>query len=88
MGGSYRDLSIKFAVKAIDLSEVNNEVTQYLLSCEIVALSELAKLNVEHVVKLHEIAFQEGFCYLCMELLEGGSLAEYIRENPNGLNEQ
>jgi serine/threonine protein kinase len=59
-----------------------------LLSCEIVALSELGKLNVEHVVKLHDIAFQEGFCYLVMELLEGGSLAEYIKENPNGLNDR
>ena len=52
------------------------------------ALSELGNLNVEHVVKLHDIAFQEGFCYLVMELLEGGSLAEYIKENPNGLNDQ
>ena len=58
LGGSYRDPSLKFAVKAIDLSEVNNEVTQYLLSCEIVALSELAKLNIDSIVKLHDILFQ------------------------------
>lgn len=37
------DYNQKYAVKAIDLSEVTNPVTQYLLSCEIVALTELAK---------------------------------------------
>lgn len=39
LGHSQKDRNKKYAVKAIDLSEVTNEVTQYLLSCEIAALS-------------------------------------------------
>lgn len=39
LGRSTKDPTKKYAVKAIDLSEITNEVTQYLLSCEIVALT-------------------------------------------------
>ena len=34
----------KVAIKSIKLHEINNEVTKYLLSCEIAALSNLGKL--------------------------------------------
>lgn len=33
----------RLAIKAIDLNEIDNEVTKYLLSCEIAALKHLNK---------------------------------------------
>lgn len=35
---------VKVAIKAINLREIDNEVTRYLLSCEIAALSNLGKI--------------------------------------------
>ena len=62
----------KVAIKAIDLKEIDNEVTKYLLSCEIAALSNLGKLDHtahENVVKLLDVALQDGHIYLVTELL-------------------
>jgi serine/threonine protein kinase len=39
------------------------------------------------VIKLLDIVIQDHFIYLVMELLEGGTLAEYIRRHPNGLSQ-
>lgn len=78
------------AIKAIDLRSIDNEVTKYLLSCEIAALSNLGKLantGHENIVKLHDIALQDHFIYLVMEHLEGGTLAEYLKKHPRGLPE-
>lgn len=35
----------RVAIKAIDLRSIDNEVTRYLLSCEIAALSNLGKIH-------------------------------------------
>jgi len=69
LGQSLKDNSKRLAIKAIDLAEINNEVTQYLLSCEIVALSELAKQKHQNIVQLEDIYFTEKYCYLAMEIL-------------------
>lgn len=44
LGFRNNDPSSKVAIKSIDLSTINNEVTRYLLSCEIAALSNLGKV--------------------------------------------
>lgn len=62
----------RVAIKAINLIEIDNEVTRYLLSCEIAALSNLGKLeNTGHdsVVKLHDIVIKDHYIYLIMEHL-------------------
>lgn len=49
------DSNRKVAIKSIDLSTINNEVTRYLLSCEIASLSNLGKIEHsghENIVKL------------------------------------
>ena len=64
--------SHKVAIKSIDLSTINNEVTKYLLSCEIAALSNLGKLqNTGHqnIVRLLDIIIDRNHLYLVMELL-------------------
>jgi serine/threonine protein kinase len=62
----------RVAIKVIDLKTIDNEVTRYLLSCEIAALSNLGKiLNTGHenIVKLHDIVLQDDFIFLVMEHL-------------------
>ena len=80
----------KVAIKSIDLSTIDNEVTKYLLSCEVAALSNLGKKEQdrhENIVKLLDITIDHNHLYMVMELLEGGTLAEYIKKHPNGLSE-
>lgn len=38
-------------------------------------------------MKLLDIAVQDNFIYLVMEHLEGGTLADYIKKHPSGLQE-
>jgi serine/threonine-protein kinase CLA4 len=87
LGQSLKQEEKKLAIKAIDLAEINNEVTQYLLSCEIVALSELAKQHHENIVQLEDIFFTDKYCYLAMEILEGGPLTDLIKNSPDGIEE-
>ena len=65
------------AIKVIDLKSINNEVTRYLLACEVEALHNLGKAKNaghENVVKLHEVITIDADIYLVMELLEGKTL--------------
>jgi serine/threonine protein kinase len=39
----------------------------------------------ENVIRLLDVVIQGNYIYLVTELLEGGTLAEYIKKNPNGL---
>ena len=67
----------KVAIKVIDLKSIDNEVTRYLLDCEMEALHNLGKANNsghENVVKLHEVITIDTDIYLVMELLEGKTL--------------
>jgi len=41
----------------------------------------------EGIVKLFDVVISDHFIYLITELLEGGTLAEYIKRFPNGLPE-
>jgi serine/threonine protein kinase len=80
----------KVAIKAINLKEIDNEVTRYLLSCEIAALSNLGKIDNtahENIVRLLDVVLQENYIYLVTELLEGGTLGEYLKKASNGLPE-
>lgn len=82
--------TVRVAIKAIDLRDVDNEVTRYLLSCEIAALSNLGKLEHsahENVVRLLDVVLQDNYIYLVTELLEGGTLSEYLKRTPGGLPE-
>lgn len=81
----------QLAVKAVDLKKIDNEVTKYLLGCEITALTELSRLQLpghENVVKLHDVVPQGDHIYIVTELLEGDTLTEYLRSHPNGLAEE
>lgn len=63
------------AVKAIQMSQVNNEVTQYLLDGE-----KKAMLTIKNpfVVKTFDIVQEQDYCYIVMEYCPNGTLKEYI----------
>jgi len=82
LGFRNHDPSFRVAIKSIDLSTIDNEVTRYLLSCEIAALSNLGKMENtghENIVRLIDIVMERKNLYLIMELLEGGTLSDYIK---------
>jgi serine/threonine protein kinase len=68
------------AVKVIPLEDINNEVTSYLLECELEALKATSKSPNDSIVKLEEIVVINNNCYIAMELLEGGTLKDYIAQ--------
>lgn len=68
------------AVKVIPLKEINNEVTSYLLQCELEALKALSKNPCPYLTKLKDIIVIDQQCFVIMELLEGGTLRDYITQ--------
>lgn len=64
------------AVKAIKMSQVNNEVTQYLLDGQKKAMSTIKS---PYVVKTHDIIQQADYCYIVMELCSNGTLKDHIQ---------
>ena len=88
MGYHRRNPAHLVAVKVIDLQSIDNRVTSYLLRCEIGALKSVGRVNRgsdSHVVQLLDLVMVENNVYLIMELLEGGTLREYVNKFPNGL---
>lgn len=70
------DSSEPVAIKAIEMNQVNNEVTQYLLEGEKRALRTI---NNPHVVRAVDIVQDKDYCYIMMEQCMGGTLKEYIQ---------
>lgn len=64
------------AIKAIQMSQVSNEVTQYLLEGEKKAMSTIKS---PFVVKTYDIVQHRDYCYIVMELCSNGTLKEYIQ---------
>lgn len=65
------------AVKAIDLKNIDNEVTQYLLKNEIKALT---LTNHPNVLKAIDVIQEPEFIYIITDYLPKGTLAEYIEK--------
>ena len=65
------------AVKAIDLKEINNEVTQYLLKNEVKALQIT---NHPYVLKAIDVIQEPQHVYVVTDFLPQGTLAEYIEK--------
>src|SRR5262245_29736832 len=42
----------------------------------------LASLNHPHIAQIHGLEEEEGSCFLVLELVEGATLAERIRQGP------
>lgn len=64
------------AIKIIDLKTVDNEVTQYLLEMEKVAVM---KVMNPFVLKGIKVAQNNRYCFIVTELCNGGSLKSMIR---------
>lgn len=75
--GFHNDTHEPVAVKAIDMSRVANEVTQYLLEGEKKAMMTIKS---PYVVKTHDIIQQIDYCYIVMEQCPNGTLKEYIQK--------
>lgn len=58
------------------MSQVNNEVTQYLLDGEKKAMSTIKS---PYVVKTYDIIQQTDYCYIVMELCSNGTLKDHIQ---------
>lgn len=67
----------KVAVKIIELSTIDNEVTQYLLEMEKKAL---LAINSPYVLKGHKIWQDHKFCFMVTEYCNGGTLKNYIQK--------
>lgn len=63
------------AVKAIELKNIDNEVTQYLLKNEIKALRTT---NHPNVLKAIDVIQEPEYVYIVTDYLPNGTLAEYI----------
>ena len=59
------------------MSQVNNEVTQYLLEGEKKAMMTIKN---PYVVRTHDIIQQKDYCYIVMEQCSNGTLKEYIQK--------
>lgn len=57
------------------MSQVNNEVTEYLLEGEKKAMTSIKN---PHVVKCYEVVQERDCCYIAMEECLGGTLKDYI----------
>jgi serine/threonine-protein kinase ULK2 len=64
------------AVKIIDLKAINNEVTEYLLNMEKVAVMAV---NNPHVLKGIKVVQNNKHCHIVTELCNGGTLKSAIR---------
>ena len=65
------------AVKAIELKNIDNEVTQYLLKNEINALKTT---NHPNVLRAIDVVQEPDFVYIVTDYLPNGTLAEYIEK--------
>lgn len=65
------------AVKAIELKNIDNEVTQYLLKNEVRSLQITHHPNVLRAIDVIE---DPEFCYVVTDYLPKGTLAEYIEK--------
>lgn len=66
------------AIKIIDLKTIDNEVTQYLLDMEKVAIMKVIHPNVLRGLRVSQ---NPRYCYIVTELCNGGSLKSMIRGN-------
>lgn len=74
-GKQLRD-NAEVAVKVIDLKNVNNEVTQYLLKMEKIAVMSC---DSPHVLRGIKVIQNSSCCYIVTELCNGGSLKNQIK---------
>ena len=61
----------KVAIKAIDMSQVDNEVVQFLLEMEKQALSII---DCPYVLQAIDIIQDNNHCFIVTEFCEGGTL--------------
>ncbi len=74
------DLGRDVALKALEPVEGGQEVIEVLLG----EARTLAQLNHPNVVTVHECGVDRGHVYIAMELVEGGTLSDWLRRNPPG----
>lgn len=77
LGKSLKDKS-EVAVKVIELKTIDNEVTEYLLSMEKIALMNVIN---PHVLRGLKVIQNSEFCFLVTELCNGGTLKSLIKIN-------
>ena len=51
-----------------------------MLKCELEALKATSQIKNESIVKLYDIVVAENHCHIAMELLEGGTLKDYLSQ--------
>jgi serine/threonine protein kinase len=64
------------AIKVLEMREIDNEVTQYLLACEKEALGAIASPYVLHA---HDILQTHQRCFIVTPLCTGGTLKKHIK---------
>lgn len=64
------------AIKIMEMSKIDNEVTQYLLACEKEALITISNPYVLHAL---EIVQTQDECLIITPLCNGGTLKEHIK---------
>lgn len=67
----------RVAVKVIDMSEINNEVTKYLLSSEKNALTGLKHPNI---VGCLDVVQEPRQCFIVTEYCQEGTVADLIKQ--------
>lgn len=72
------DLGRKVALKALEPIDGGEEATEVLLD----EARTLARLNHPNVVTVYECGVDRGRVYIAMELVEGGTLADWLRRHP------
>jgi serine/threonine protein kinase len=77
LGKSVKDKT-EVAVKVIELKTIDNEVTEYLLNMEKIALMSVVN---PHVLRGVKVIQNNQFCFLVTELCNGGTLKSLIKVN-------
>jgi serine/threonine protein kinase len=67
---------VQVAIKTMEMSDIDNEVTRYLLQCEKEALSSIYS---PYVISSYDIVQTDKQCLIITPLCNGGTLKQYIK---------